>query len=205
MSSIMRCRSGLMALSVMRDAPVLMKVANPSSQDRTAPPRYRVGWVARRSALPRERFSPLSHSGRRAVSYVRPLSLRELAPGPFCGPPYEPAAADNEYAQRNPPINPRGDDPNAQHDHRYDHRKIIRAGVAAVRAIATPRVQYARCAHPDEGDDPDHGANRYRKKQTGKNNCFRHPPRQQASVNTAKPVKRSLSPRVDHGLSRTAG
>src|SRR5258707_491692 len=48
MSSIMRCRSGLMALSVMRDAPVLMKVANPSSQDRTAPPRYRVGWVARR-------------------------------------------------------------------------------------------------------------------------------------------------------------
>src|SRR5258708_7730560 len=60
MSSIMRCRSGLMALSVMRDAPVLMKVANPSSQDRTAPPRYRVGWVARRSALPRERFSPLA-------------------------------------------------------------------------------------------------------------------------------------------------
>src|SRR5450756_1522912 len=35
MSSIMRCRSGLMASSVMGDAPVLMKVANPSSQDRT--------------------------------------------------------------------------------------------------------------------------------------------------------------------------
>src|ERR1700730_14984419 len=35
MSSIMRCRSGLMALSVMRDAPVFMEVANPSSQDRT--------------------------------------------------------------------------------------------------------------------------------------------------------------------------
>src|SRR5947207_1810089 len=35
MSSIMRCRSGFMALSVMTDAPVLMKVANPSSQDRT--------------------------------------------------------------------------------------------------------------------------------------------------------------------------
>jgi hypothetical protein len=41
MSSIMRCRSGLMALSVMRDAPVLMKVANPSSQDRT--PRRAIG------------------------------------------------------------------------------------------------------------------------------------------------------------------
>src|SRR5664279_3481204 len=35
MSSIMRCRSGLVASSVMGDAPVLMKVANPSSQDRT--------------------------------------------------------------------------------------------------------------------------------------------------------------------------
>ena len=35
MSSIMRCRSGRMALSVMGDAPVLMKVVNPSSQDRT--------------------------------------------------------------------------------------------------------------------------------------------------------------------------
>src|SRR5271170_2514082 len=35
MSSIMRCRSGLMALSVIGDAPVLMEVANPSSQDRT--------------------------------------------------------------------------------------------------------------------------------------------------------------------------
>src|SRR5260370_9086987 len=35
MSSIMRCRSGLMALPVMRDAPVLIEVANPSSQDRT--------------------------------------------------------------------------------------------------------------------------------------------------------------------------
>src|ERR1700694_4263860 len=35
MSSIMRRRNGLMALSVMGDAPVLMEVANPSSQDRT--------------------------------------------------------------------------------------------------------------------------------------------------------------------------
>ncbi|MDP1534361.1 MAG: hypothetical protein Q8L92_12375, partial [Rubrivivax sp.] len=35
MSSIMRRRSGLMALSVMGDAPVLIEVANPSSQDRT--------------------------------------------------------------------------------------------------------------------------------------------------------------------------
>jgi len=30
----MRCRSRLMALSVIRDAPVLMEVANPSFQDR---------------------------------------------------------------------------------------------------------------------------------------------------------------------------
>src|SRR5437660_12645535 len=36
-----------------------------SRQD--APPRYRVGWVARRSALPRERFSPLTHSENQTV------------------------------------------------------------------------------------------------------------------------------------------
>src|ERR1700722_12460439 len=35
MSSIMRCRSGLMALSVIGDAPVLMEVVETPSQDRT--------------------------------------------------------------------------------------------------------------------------------------------------------------------------
>src|SRR5713226_311382 len=69
------------------------------------------------------------------------LILRELPPCPLCGPPYEPAPADNEQAQGNPSINPCENDPHAQHEHRYDHRKIIRAGVAAVRAIAPPRVQ----------------------------------------------------------------
>src|SRR5665811_1574398 len=50
MSSIMRCRSGLMALSVMRDAPVLMEVANPSSQDRT--PRRAIPLAAAPAAGP---------------------------------------------------------------------------------------------------------------------------------------------------------
>src|SRR5260370_21225998 len=50
MSSIMRCRSGLMALSVMRDAPVLMEVANPSSQDRT--PRRAIPLAASPAAGP---------------------------------------------------------------------------------------------------------------------------------------------------------
>src|ERR1700721_4033 len=35
MSSIMRCRSGLMALSVIGDSPVLMEVVETPSQDRT--------------------------------------------------------------------------------------------------------------------------------------------------------------------------
>src|SRR5260370_42038833 len=46
----MRCRSGLMALSVMRDAPVLMEVANPSSQDRT--PRRAIPLAASPAAGP---------------------------------------------------------------------------------------------------------------------------------------------------------
>src|SRR5471030_1416709 len=56
MSSIMRCRSGLMALSVMRDAPVLMKVVNPSSQDRT--PRHAIV-LAPSPAAPNYRASGL--------------------------------------------------------------------------------------------------------------------------------------------------
>src|ERR1700704_5055060 len=59
MSSIMRCRSGLMALSVMRDAPVLMEVAKPLISRQDALTRYPIGRIVRRCALPRERFSPL--------------------------------------------------------------------------------------------------------------------------------------------------
>jgi hypothetical protein len=50
MSSIMRRRSGLMALSVMRDAPVLVKVVNPSSQDRT--PRGAILYAVPPAAVP---------------------------------------------------------------------------------------------------------------------------------------------------------
>src|ERR1700756_3950930 len=56
--SSMSCRGELMALSVMRDAPVLMEVANPSSQVRT--PCRAIDCVVRRRALPREQVSPLS-------------------------------------------------------------------------------------------------------------------------------------------------
>src|SRR5712672_1675914 len=55
-------------------------------------------------------FPVLTHNGRRAVSYVRLSHLREFPPCPLCGPPYEPAPADNEHAQRNPSINPCGND-----------------------------------------------------------------------------------------------
>jgi len=57
MSSIMRCRSGLMALSVMRDAPVLIEVCQLLISRQDAPSRYRVGRAGRRGVLPRERFS----------------------------------------------------------------------------------------------------------------------------------------------------
>src|SRR6266851_3915934 len=114
---------------------------------------------------------------------LRPaLTLRELPPCPLCGPPYEPAPADNDHAQTNPSKYADGDEPRTERHHGHDHGEIVRSGVAAMRAIAPPRVQYARHAHPDESDDPDHCANSYRNKQTGKNGCLRHPPRQQAGV-----------------------
>src|SRR5450755_653913 len=43
------------------DAPVLSEVLNPSISRQDAPFRYGVGRAAGRSALPRERFSPLAH------------------------------------------------------------------------------------------------------------------------------------------------
>src|SRR5262245_40602450 len=63
MSSIMRRRNGLIASSVMGDAPVLSEVANSSSSRQDASSRYRVAVPAARGALPRERFSPLALFG----------------------------------------------------------------------------------------------------------------------------------------------
>ena len=73
MSSIMRRRSGLMALSVMGDAPVLSEGCEPLISRQDAPSRYRVGCVARRSALPRERFS-------RVLGMLSSLEVKVLYP-----------------------------------------------------------------------------------------------------------------------------
>ena len=64
MSSIMRRRSGLMALSVIGDAPVVsLEVANPDLKTgRPVALSVLVG-AGCRSARPRERFSPLTRSG----------------------------------------------------------------------------------------------------------------------------------------------
>src|SRR6266849_10156092 len=63
MSSIMRRRNGLMASLVMGMLLSWVKVANPSSQDRT--PRHAIPSAVPPAAasLPRERFSPLTLSG----------------------------------------------------------------------------------------------------------------------------------------------
>src|SRR5664279_3615770 len=63
MSSIMRCRSGLMALSVMGDAPVLSEGCEPLISKQDALWRYPICRAANRGALPRERFSPMARSG----------------------------------------------------------------------------------------------------------------------------------------------
>src|SRR5262245_30263282 len=72
MSSIMRRRNGLIASSVMGDAPVLSEVANSSSSRQDASSRYRVAVPAARGALPRERFSPLALLGPREMSDLHP-------------------------------------------------------------------------------------------------------------------------------------
>jgi hypothetical protein len=55
------------------DAPVLSEGCEPLISRQDVPLRYRVGCAARRSALPRERFSPLALFGRRASALPRPL------------------------------------------------------------------------------------------------------------------------------------
>jgi hypothetical protein len=117
-------------------------------------------------------------------SHSRGRALRELSPCPLGSPPYKSASPEDDHAQTNPSKYADADEPRTKRHHGCDHGKIIRSGVAAVCAITLPRIQNARGAHPDEGDDPDHGASRYRNKQTGKSGCFRHPPRQQAGVHT---------------------
>src|SRR5437899_12891087 len=52
------------------DAPVLSEVANSSSSKQDAPSRYRVAVPAARSALPRERFSPLTPMRHRRIVRV---------------------------------------------------------------------------------------------------------------------------------------
>jgi len=52
----------------------LSEVANSSSSKQDAPSRYRVAVPAARSALPRERFSPVALLRHPPVSAIRPLS-----------------------------------------------------------------------------------------------------------------------------------
>src|ERR1019366_7263921 len=79
MSSIMRRRNGLVASSVMGDAPVCVRLATPHPQTGHSHPD--TGPAARRSALPRERFSPLVESRCGAVALGRTYLLPPLSSG----------------------------------------------------------------------------------------------------------------------------
>jgi len=68
------------------------------------------------------------------------LALRKPTPCPLCGPPYEPASPENEQAEGSPSVNSCGNDTRTQDQHGCDHRNIIGSGVAAVGAIAPPRI-----------------------------------------------------------------
>src|SRR6266404_3014329 len=75
MSSIMRRRNGLMASSVMGMLLSDVRLATPHLQTGRAHPD--TGRAACRSALPRERFSPLARFGHGAMSDLSPLSGAE--------------------------------------------------------------------------------------------------------------------------------
>ncbi len=51
------------------------EAANPSSHDRTPPSRYPICRIARSSALPRERFSPMAQTGDWKPGYLTVLSI----------------------------------------------------------------------------------------------------------------------------------
>src|SRR5712672_3646716 len=72
MSSIMRRRNGLMASSVMGMLLSDVRLATPHLQTGRAHPD--TGRAACRSALPRERFSPLALFGHGPMSDLSPLS-----------------------------------------------------------------------------------------------------------------------------------
>src|SRR5260370_610735 len=63
---------------------------------------------------------------------------QEFSPRPFRGPPNDHASAKNENCQRKPCIEVKGHDTRSKHNHRCDHREIVRARVAAVGPSAPP-------------------------------------------------------------------
>jgi CheY-like chemotaxis protein len=75
MSSIMRRRNGLMASSVIGMLLSLGEGCEPLISRQDAPLRYLIGPDARRSALPRERFSPLTLSGQARDDQIKTSSV----------------------------------------------------------------------------------------------------------------------------------
>src|ERR1700676_1737123 len=81
MSSIMRRRNELFASSVMGMLLSLGEGCEPLISRQDAPLRYPLGCVACRSALPRERFSPMVESRCGAVALGRTYLLPPLSSG----------------------------------------------------------------------------------------------------------------------------
>jgi hypothetical protein len=157
-------------------------------------------WVKTRSGLGRSLEPGLAQAD------APDARLRELAPRPFGRPPDEFASGQNENAQGQPPIKSGGNEAGSKREHRHDHGEIIRPGVTAVGASASPCIEKACRSHPDKCNDPERRAHRHRAEQADNDRALRNPPRQQISAGPAQPVTRILELICRHAASpRTAG
>ncbi len=120
------------------------------------------------------------------------FALRSFTPSTLGRPREERASTQNDACQHQPGVNVGGDEARTTHADRRDHRKILRAGVAAVGGSAPLCIENARRAHPAQRNDPKCHSKKDGREQTGNNGDPWNPPREQVRVRALQPIVRAL-------------